>query len=120
MFIAMDPPKHDVQRKTVSGVVAPRNLAVLQHTIRERVRIKGEIQTLTAQGRLTGYILSGLPIILTLVLFAISRDYMEQLFVGPPWIIQGVIPCGWPILALGLIMIAIGAAVVRRIVDIDV
>ncbi len=37
MFIAMDPPKHDVQRKTVAGVVAPRNLSVLQHTIRERV-----------------------------------------------------------------------------------
>ena len=30
MFIAMDPPKHDVQRKTVSPVVAPTNLAVLE------------------------------------------------------------------------------------------
>jgi cytochrome P450 len=39
-FIAMDPPKHDVQRKTVQGVVAPMNLAKLEHTIRERaVRI---------------------------------------------------------------------------------
>ncbi|REJ76959.1 MAG: cytochrome P450 [Acidobacteria bacterium] len=37
MFIAMDPPKHDRQRKEVSPVVGPRNLAVLQHTIRERV-----------------------------------------------------------------------------------
>ncbi|MEM7217673.1 MAG: cytochrome P450 [Pseudomonadota bacterium] len=36
MFIAMDPPKHDVQRATVTGVVAPRNLAVLESTIRER------------------------------------------------------------------------------------
>ena len=38
MFIAMDPPKHDQQRKEVSGVVAPRNLAVLESTIRERVQ----------------------------------------------------------------------------------
>jgi len=36
MFIAMDPPKHDVQRATVSPVVAPRNLADLESTIRER------------------------------------------------------------------------------------
>ena len=36
MFIAMDPPKHDVQRATVSPVVAPRNLATLESTIRER------------------------------------------------------------------------------------
>ena len=35
-FIAMDPPKHDVQRKTVQGVVAPMNLAKLEGTIRER------------------------------------------------------------------------------------
>lgn len=36
MFIAMDPPKHDVQRKTVSPIVAPDNLAKLEPTIRER------------------------------------------------------------------------------------
>jgi cytochrome P450 len=36
MFIAMDPPKHDVQRKVVSPVVSPMNLAVLEPLIRER------------------------------------------------------------------------------------
>ena len=36
MFIAMDPPKHDLQRATVSGVVAPSNLAKLEPIIRER------------------------------------------------------------------------------------
>jgi len=36
MFIAMDPPKHDLQRATVTGVVAPPNLAKLEGTIRER------------------------------------------------------------------------------------
>ena len=35
-FIGMDPPKHDAQRKTVQGVVAPANLAKLETTIRER------------------------------------------------------------------------------------
>ena len=38
MFIAMDPPKHDEQRKTVQGVVAPRNLQNLESTIRSRVQ----------------------------------------------------------------------------------
>ena len=37
MFIAMDPPKHDAQRKVVSPIVAPENLAKLQGLIRERV-----------------------------------------------------------------------------------
>ncbi|HEV2364711.1 MAG TPA: cytochrome P450 [Caulobacteraceae bacterium] len=36
MFIAMDPPKHDVQRKTVSPAVAPGNLAKMEPLIRER------------------------------------------------------------------------------------
>ena len=36
MFIAMDPPKHDDQRKTVSPIVAPANLAEMETTIRER------------------------------------------------------------------------------------
>lgn len=38
MFIAMDPPKHDDQRKTVQGVVAPANLKLLESTIRTRVQ----------------------------------------------------------------------------------
>ena len=43
-FIAMDPPKHDVQRKTVSPVVSPANLAVLEPIIRERAaRILDEL-----------------------------------------------------------------------------
>lgn len=37
MFIAMDPPKHDEQRKTVQGVVAPNNLKNLEGLIRQRV-----------------------------------------------------------------------------------
>ena len=39
MFIAMDPPRHDEQRKVVAPIVAPNNLARLEATIRERVRI---------------------------------------------------------------------------------
>ncbi len=38
MFIAMDPPKHDVQRKTVSPIVSPANLHALEPLIRERIQ----------------------------------------------------------------------------------
>ncbi len=38
MFIAMDPPKHDVQRKAVAGIVSPGNLAQLEGLIRERAQ----------------------------------------------------------------------------------
>jgi cytochrome P450 len=38
MFIAMDPPKHDVQRKAVQPVVAPRNLKEMESLIRERIQ----------------------------------------------------------------------------------
>jgi cytochrome P450 len=38
MFIAMDPPDHDEQRKAVSPIVAPANLASMEDLIRERTR----------------------------------------------------------------------------------
>ena len=37
-FITMDPPEHDAQRKTVSPIVAPSNLMLLEKTIRERMQ----------------------------------------------------------------------------------
>ncbi|MDO9432842.1 MAG: cytochrome P450, partial [Phenylobacterium sp.] len=37
MFIAMDPPKHDIQRKTVSPIVSPANLHELEPLIRQRI-----------------------------------------------------------------------------------
>lgn len=107
-----------VQRE-VGGNLA-EILDTISDTIRQRVRIKGEIATLTAQGRITGWVISMLPVILTLFLSVINPTYMNQLFVGPPWLISNVIPCGWPILACGAILIAAGAAIISRIVDIEV
>lgn len=61
-------------------------------TIRERVRIKGEIRSLTAQARASSYIITGLPIFLLLVLQILNPSYMEPLlnFKGPgPYILGG-------------------------------
>jgi len=61
-------------------------------TIRERIRIKGEIHTLTAQARASSYIITGLPIALALILQAINPSYIAPLlsFKGPgPYILIG-------------------------------
>jgi tight adherence protein B len=49
-------------------------------TIRERMRVKGEIHTLTAQQRISAYIISALPFVVMAVLFVINRPYMMKLF----------------------------------------
>ena len=48
-------------------------LETIGHTIRERVRIKGEIQVLTAQGRISAYVITGLPIALTIMITLITN-----------------------------------------------
>jgi tight adherence protein B len=55
----------------------------LAQTIRERMRIRGQIRIYTAQGKMTGTILALLPVVLGLVLLAINRDYFRILFEHP-------------------------------------
>jgi len=111
----------NIQRE-VGGNLA-EILETISHTIRERIRIKGEIQTLTASGRATGTLIGVLPIGLAIFLYIVNPNYMGQLIYGPPIgaNIPGLpIPCGWPIVAAGLISMGIGAAVISRIIDIEV
>lgn len=109
----------NIQRE-VGGNLA-EVLDTISYTIRERVRIKGEIKTLTAQGRISGWIISLLPVGLALVLYAINPDYVSQLWVKDgPWIFEPVFPCGWLVIGVGVILIGIGAMAIRKIVDIEV
>lgn len=80
------------------------------HTIRERIRIKGEIKVLTAQQQYAGYIISGLPIALAGVLMLISPQYVTKMF---PWPYTCMPICG-------LICIIAGFIAIQKIVDIDV
>jgi tight adherence protein B len=100
----------NIQRE-VGGNLA-EILDVISHTIRERIKLKGEIRVLTAQGRVTGYLISGLPIVLALFLYGINREYMSHLFENRM--------CGWPLLGIGLALIGIGMAIIQKIVDIDI
>ncbi len=83
----------------------------ISQTIRERVRIKGEIKTLTAQGRISGIIVGILPIVIGLVLAVINPSYIGSLFTNP---------VGWAMLIAGVISQTIGIALIRKIVDIKV
>jgi tight adherence protein B len=86
-------------------------------TIRERIRIKGEIRVLTAQQRMSGYVVAGLPIFLVVILSVISPTFLEPMF-GDPFIFG--IPVGVIILAMGGVMMLVGFLAIRRIVDIEV
>jgi tight adherence protein B len=102
----------NVQRE-VGGNLA-EILDTISHTIRERVRIKGEIATLTAQGMMTGYVISLLPIGLALFLFLVNRAYMMQMFESRNLL------CGIIMIVTALLMIGSGFAIVMKIVDIEV
>ena len=87
-------------------------------TIRERVRIKGEIRTLTAQQRMSGYVVAGLPIGLAAILFVIAPTFFAPMFDKPPDVLG--IPMGVILLLIGGTMMFIGFQVIRKIVDIEV
>ncbi|MGH2522962.1 MAG: type II secretion system F family protein [Anaerolineales bacterium] len=107
----------NVQRE-VGGSLA-EILDNISYTIRERVRIKGEIRTLTAQGMMTGYVVSLLPIGLGLFLYLVNRPYMSLFWTAPPFIF-GIPICGISMLIVAALMIGIGFAIVMKIVDIEV
>ncbi len=87
-------------------------------TIRERVRIKGEIRTLTAQQRMSGYVVAFLPIALTGFLFVIAPSFLQPML-DPDVAVAGI-PAGIILIGLGGVMMFIGFMFIRRIVDIEV
>ncbi|MBK8050325.1 MAG: type II secretion system F family protein [Anaerolineales bacterium] len=86
-------------------------LETISETIRERVRVLREVQTLTAQQRLTGMILACLPIILAVLISLLRPGYFEPFF-EPGW------PQIMPMVAVGQILI--GFFLIQKIVDIKV
>jgi tight adherence protein B len=90
-------------------------LETIGHTIRERVRIIGEIQVLTAQGRISAYVITFLPIALAVIITVINPEYMSPMFTF------GFPPTAWCCLPVAsLTMIVIGYFIIMKIVDIEV
>ncbi len=86
-------------------------LDTVSETIRERVRIKGELRSLTSQQRLAGYILAGLPVFVFLILMLLNPAYESRLFTPGPTL---CIPIG------AILSMMTGFLVMRRIVAIEV
>jgi tight adherence protein B len=90
----------------------------IAYTIRERVRIKGEIRTLTAQQRLSGYVVGLLPFGLAGFIFLAAPTFFDPMW--DPKVNIGGLPAGIIILGLGVLMMMIGFFFIQRIVDIEV
>ncbi len=86
-------------------------LDTIAFTIRERVRIVGEIRSITSQQRLSATILSVLPVLLGLVLYALNPSYISGLWSNM---------CGWIMMITGGSLIVLGYFIIRKIVDIEV
>jgi tight adherence protein B len=86
-------------------------LGNISHTMRERIRIRGEIQTLTAQGRMSAIIISGIPVALVAAFYALDKSYMIPMFTTN---------IGRGLLLGGAVSNVIGYIVIRKIVDIKV
>jgi tight adherence protein B len=101
----------NVQRE-VGGNLA-EILDTISTTIRERVKLKGEIKVLTSQQQYSGYIIAAMPIALALILFAINPAYMTKLFTDTHW-------CGICLVSSSLTMILAGFFIILKIVNIEV
>jgi tight adherence protein B len=97
-------------QRAVGGNLA-EILDTIAHTIRERVRIHGEIRTITAQARLSGIIITLLPIGLALFLFFVQPSYFAPMVKHT---------LGWVMLGTGAFSIMVGTAIIQKIVRIEV
>ncbi len=93
-------------------------LDAIAYTIRERVRIQGEIQTLTAMQRYSGYVITLLPVGLAGILFLVSPTYITPMLQRPPEAFG--LPLGFLFFGIGLLSMGMGYVLIRRIVDIKV
>ncbi|HEY4228405.1 MAG TPA: type II secretion system F family protein [Candidatus Limnocylindrales bacterium] len=87
-------------------------------TIRERIRIKSEIRTLTAQQRLSGYVVGALPFFLAFFIFLAAPTFFDPMFIKPPDVLG--IPLGVILLLVALGAMGAGFFFIRKIVDIEV
>jgi tight adherence protein B len=102
----------NVQRE-VGGNLA-EIMETITHTIRERIRIKGEIRVLTTQVMYSGRFLALLPLFVIGVLYLLNREYMMEFFKPESF------PCGYIALALSALLIFFGYIAMNKLGDIEV
>jgi tight adherence protein B len=98
-----------IQRR-VGGNLA-EVLTNISHTIRERIRIRGEVNALTGQARLSGWILGLLPIAVGFLVYLANPEYIEPLITTP---------MGYALIAGAAVSEVFGMLVIRKIADVKV
>lgn len=86
-------------------------IETMAETLRRKSVMEGKIESLTAQGKLQGIVMAGLPILLALLLMKIEPDAMGLLFTTP---------AGWATLIVIIVMETLGYLSIRKITSIDV
>ena len=79
--------------------------------MRQRMELRGQIQALTGEGRISGIVLLGMPPALFVVMWRLNPSYVMMLFTDP---------LGNQMLAGAVVMQLLGAYVIKKIIDIKV
>jgi tight adherence protein B len=77
-------------------------------TVRQRQQFSRKVKALTAQGRMSAYVLLAMPFLMGLAIFALNPSYMSILFTST---------AGKFLIAVSLVMMAIGGMIIRKIVS---
>jgi tight adherence protein B len=83
----------------------------LADTLRQKAAMEGKIVSLTSQGKMQGYVMTGLPILLGLALNVIEPEAMSKLYNTT---------MGYAVLGLIVVMLGLGFSIIRKITTIDV
>ncbi|MEJ2310845.1 MAG: type II secretion system F family protein [Gemmatimonadales bacterium] len=98
-----------IQRE--SGGSLAEILDNISYTIRERFKIRRQLKVYTAQGRMTGYLLAVLPIVMGVIIYTVSPEYMSVLFEES---------MGRFALGFAAVLQILGYLSIRKIIDIDI
>lgn len=83
----------------------------ISDTIKERIKIQGEIRTLSTQGRFSGWVISLLPVVLALLLQVVSPGFLDPMLQSP---------IGWLLMGIALVMQTTGILIIRNMVNLEV
>ena len=96
--------------REVGGNLA-ETLDKLADTLRRKAAMEGKIDALTGQGKMQGYVMTGLPILLGVLLYFLEPDAMSLLFTDAR---------GWSVVTVVVIMEILGFFFIRKVTNIDV
>ena len=86
-------------------------LTTVAATLRERERLRRQVQVLSAEGRLSAVILGGLPVVFTIYLIFVRPEYISLLVTNP---------LGWAMILGGVVLFIVGVLWMRKVVDVEV